>query len=88
MIKGISKQIIEIKCTNNEYFEKALLFVNSSNNLYDTKLLNKQAKLFAMALNEDQRRSSPSKLLCPRKIATAAVGSMLLILLILGAVCI
>lgn len=30
MIKGISKQIIEIKCTNNEYFEKALLFLNSN----------------------------------------------------------
>ena len=29
MLKGINKQIIEIKCTNNEHFEKALLFVRS-----------------------------------------------------------
>lgn len=29
MIKGINKQIIELKCTNDEYFEKALLFVRA-----------------------------------------------------------
>ena len=27
MMKGINKQIIEIRCTNDEVFEKALLFV-------------------------------------------------------------
>ena len=29
MLKGINKQIIEIKCTNDEFFEKALLFVRA-----------------------------------------------------------
>ncbi len=29
MIKGISKQIIEVKCMNDEYFEKILLFVKA-----------------------------------------------------------
>lgn len=29
MIKGINKQIIEIKCPKNEQFEKILLFVNA-----------------------------------------------------------
>ena len=29
MLKGINKQIIEIRCTNDEFFEKALLFVRS-----------------------------------------------------------
>ncbi len=29
MIKGINKQIVEIKCTNNEYFDRALLFVSA-----------------------------------------------------------
>ena len=28
-MKGINKQIIEIRCTNDEYFEKALLFVRA-----------------------------------------------------------
>ena len=29
MLKGINKQIIEIKCTENECFDKILLFVNA-----------------------------------------------------------
>ena len=44
MIKGINKQIIEIKCTNNEYFDKVLLFVNSKNYGISTEYLKKQAK--------------------------------------------
>ena len=29
MLKGINKQIIEIRCTDDEFFEKALLFVRA-----------------------------------------------------------
>lgn len=50
MIKGISKQIIEIKCPNNEYFEKALLFVNSKSPIYSSEILNAQAKIFSQQL--------------------------------------
>lgn len=50
MIKGISKQIIEIKCPNNEYFEKALLFVNSKSPIYSSEVLNAQAKIFSQQL--------------------------------------
>lgn len=50
MIKGISKQIIEIKCPNSEYFEKVLLFVNSKSNVYSSEILNAQAKLFSQQL--------------------------------------
>ena len=31
MLKGINKQIIEIKCTNSEHFEKILLFIKNDN---------------------------------------------------------
>ncbi len=31
MLKGINKQIIEIKCPNSEHFEKILLFIKSDN---------------------------------------------------------
>lgn len=43
MIKGINKQIIEIKCTNNEYFDKILLFVNSEKSNVPRDFLVKQA---------------------------------------------
>ena len=45
MVKGINKQIIEIKCTNSEYFDKILLFVcaEKSGELTDRKALREQA---------------------------------------------
>lgn len=43
MIKGINKQIIEVKCPNNEYFDKVLLFVNSEKDNLDDKILQEQA---------------------------------------------
>ncbi len=43
MIKGINKQIIEIKCTNNEYFDKILLFVNSEKYNISGEILKDQA---------------------------------------------
>ena len=52
MIKGISKQIIEIKCPNNEYFEKVLLFVNSKSNFQNEEFLRKQAKAFSEEITE------------------------------------
>jgi len=30
LIKGVNKKIIDIKCTNSEYFDRALLFVNAN----------------------------------------------------------
>lgn len=43
MIKGINKQIIEVKCTNNEYFEKILLFVKGEKADLPNEILNNQA---------------------------------------------
>lgn len=34
MVKGINKQIIEIRCTNNEHFEKILLIVRPGSELF------------------------------------------------------
>ncbi|MCD7742537.1 MAG: hypothetical protein LUI06_10070 [Ruminococcus sp.] len=44
MIKGINKQIIEIKCTNDEYFEKVLLFVRADKADLPRGVLNKGAE--------------------------------------------
>lgn len=43
MVKGIHKQIIEIKCTNSEYFEKILLIVRSDQALPYNKILSAEA---------------------------------------------
>lgn len=86
MIKGISKQIIEVKCPNNEYFDKALLFVNSKNNLTSRKQLNEQAKLFVGQFGgstKPVRRKkmgdvSALKIVFAAVISSAAVGMLLL----------
>lgn len=86
MIKGISKQIIEVKCPNNEYFDKALLFVNSKNNLTSRKQLNEQAKLFVGQFGgstKPVRRKkmgdvSTLKIVFAAVISSAAVGMLLL----------
>ena len=43
MLRGINKQIIEIKCTNNEYFEKILLFVKGEKSDSPSEILHGQA---------------------------------------------
>ena len=53
VIKGVNKQIIEIKCTNNEYFDRALLFVNARCNMYSGDALEDFAREYATELTED-----------------------------------
>ena len=43
MLRGINKQIIEIKCTNNEYFGKILLFVKGEKSDSPSEILHGQA---------------------------------------------
>ena len=43
MIRGVNKQIIEVNETENEYFEKAILFVRASKSDISTGRLRQQA---------------------------------------------
>jgi|P1105metagenome_2_1110788.scaffolds.fasta_scaffold33868_1 hypothetical protein len=47
MIKGVNKQIIEIKCPNDEHFEKILLFVNAEKCRASDRELDEKAKRLA-----------------------------------------
>ena len=44
MIKGVNRQIIEIKETGNTYFERALLFVRANCSETDSALLHHEAQ--------------------------------------------
>lgn len=46
VVKGVNKQIVEIIRTENEYFDKAILFVNPDKSAADNKELKEQADLF------------------------------------------
>ena len=47
MLKGINKQIIEIKCTENECFDKILLFVSANKNHLHPDILRKKMLLIS-----------------------------------------
>ena len=44
MIKGVSKQILEVTNPDNPYFEKIIFFVKSEHRSTDTKKLQKEAE--------------------------------------------
>ena len=46
MLKGINRRIIEINRTNNDYFEKAILFVKSDKSNCNKQTLSDQASQF------------------------------------------
>ena len=46
MIKGVTKNIIEVAPRDHEYFEKAIIILKSSPDLPDTETLQNYASLF------------------------------------------
>lgn len=55
MIKGVNKQIIEIRCPKDEHFEKILLFLNSEKFPFDERELNEKAKAVTKTFLEHKR---------------------------------
>ena len=82
MLKGINKQIIEIKCTENECFDKILLFVNANKNHLHPDILRKNAVDIASAITGDKRFSTNRKFNFAAVISTVIGVAMLVLLLI------
>lgn len=82
MLKGINKQIIEIKCTENEYFDKILLFVNANKNHLHHDILRKNAVDIASAITGDKMFSTNRKFNFAAVISTIMCVAMLVLLLI------
>ena len=82
MLKGINKQIIEIKCTENEYFDKILLFVNANNSHLHPDILRKNAVDIASVITGDKMFSTNRKFNSVAVISTIMAVAMLVLLLI------
>lgn len=82
MLKGINKQIIEIKCTENECFDKILLFVNANKNHLHPDILRKNAVYIASAITGDKMFSTNRKFNSVAVISTIMAVAMLVLLLI------
>lgn len=54
MLKGVNKQIIEIKCPESEHFEKILLFIKCENGCVPVKQLGAEIyEYYASLMGED-----------------------------------
>lgn len=82
MLKGINKQIIETKCTENECFDKILLFVNANKNHLHHDILRKNAVDIASAITGDKMFSTNRKFNFAAVISTIMGVAMLVLLLI------
>ena len=69
VIKGVNKQIVEIKCTNNEYFDRALLFVNSRCNMFAKELSEEMAgDYIAQLISELPEEKKPDAFGCGKGV--------------------
>lgn len=84
MIKGVNKRVVEIICTDNEYFEKAVLYIKSDKPDVSAARLESEAREYVGNL-APQRRSEPIPLALKLAVASALV--LLLTLIVYLVVC-
>ncbi len=51
MVKGVNKSVIEMNCTDNGYFERAILFVSPEYSHLSQKRISAEAEKFVAALD-------------------------------------
>lgn len=73
MIKGVSKQILEVTNTDNPYFDKIIFFVKPEHQSTDRKKLQKEAEAVAAL-----KQKPPKLKLTKHQIIKTAVLSLLL----------
>lgn len=56
MLKGINRRIIEINRTDNEFFERAILFVKSDKLEIPEQVLSQQADLYLKEFPKPERK--------------------------------
>lgn len=55
MLKGVNKHIVEINNPNNEYFDKAILFIKANKLYVSEQTLNEQAKKYLNTLGKPKK---------------------------------
>lgn len=94
MIRGVNKKIIEVKNTNNDYFERAILFVKEPKKDVPQKLLEKKADSYIVSLSSFSKEKSAAQnsystktedivIGCLKLITAACVGALITAILLL-----
>ncbi|MCH5349844.1 MAG: hypothetical protein J1E40_11020 [Oscillospiraceae bacterium] len=79
MIKGVNKRVVEIICMDNEYFEKAVLYVKSDKPDVPSARLETEARMFMEGITPVRRQEAIPLWL---KLSVAAALTVLLILVV------
>ena len=79
MIKGVNKRVVEIICTDSEYFEKAVLYVKSDKPEVSSARLEAEARDLMESIAPGRRRETVPLWL---KLAVAAALTVLLALIV------
>ncbi len=67
MLKGVNKQVVEVVDMENEYFEKAILFIKAEKQERDEKTIKQRAGEYVKTI-----RYTPRKRLSPGQLALKA----------------
>ena len=79
MLKGVNKRVVEIICTDNEYFEKAVLYVKADKPDISSARLEAEAREFMEGIAPRRR---PEAVPLWLKISLAAALTVLAVLLV------
>lgn len=75
MLKGVNKRVVEVVDIENEYFEKAILFLRAGHSDSDEGALRRRAGEYVRAIKYRPRRELPWRGLL---LAGAALGVVIL----------
>ena len=85
MLRGINKQVVEVVDTENEYFEKAILFVKAEKQERDEKTIKQRASEYVKGISYTPRkRLSPGQwaMAVIKFASAAAVGAAAMAMLV------
>lgn len=80
MLKGVNKSVIEINCTDNEFFEKAVLFVRPERQISNSSKLSSYADKYLESLHpisSKSKKSSKISVFISQLLASAVFGAAL-----------
>ena len=90
MVKGVNKTIIEINNTGNNYFERAILFIDPEYCCLSEKRIKNEALKYLNGVNKDYPVSLRQRRLAKKRkrkklifLASASIAALSILLLIL-----
>ena len=78
MIKGVNKRIVEISGTQNEYFEKAILYIRPNKNTVADTRIELEAHAYLGTLIPEHDANSKTKDKLPITVKLLCVAAILL----------